>query len=146
MKIFLIVLISTASFLLLSFLVFLFLIKPNGKREDIKRFLKTKYAHRGLHGSGRAENSISAFRAAVEAGFGIELDVRLSADGELVVFHDDELSRVTKEEGRVDSRTAKELSEIKLCGTGDGIPTFKEVLALVDGKVPLLIEIKDHIG
>ena len=108
--------------------------------------MKTKYAHRGLHGSGRAENSISAFRAAVEAGFGIELDVRLSADGELVVFHDDELSRVTKEEGRVDSRTAKELSEIKLCGTGDGIPTFKEVLALVDGKVPLLIEIKEDAG
>lgn len=146
MKIFFIVLISILSFLFLSFLVFLFLIKPNGKREDIKRFLKTKYAHRGLHDSERAENSMSAFRAAVEAGFGIELDVRLSADGELVVFHDDELSRVTKEEGKVDSKTAKELSEIKLCGTGDGIPTLKDVLALVDGKVPLLIEIKEDAG
>lgn len=146
MKIFLIALILTLSFLLLSFLVFLFLIKPNGKREKMEGFLKTKYAHRGLHGSGRAENSISAFRAAVDAGFGIELDVRLSADGELVVFHDDELSRVTKEEGRVDSKTAKELSEIKLCGTDDGIPAFKEVLSLVDGRVPLLIEIKEDAG
>lgn len=146
MKEFLIVIIAVFAFLLLSFSVFLFLVRPNRKRGEMSEFLKTKYAHRGLHGEGKAENSISAFRAAVERGFGIELDVRLSSDGELVVFHDDELGRVTKEEGRVDSKTASELSKIKLCGTGDGIPTFKEVLSLVDGRVPLLVEIKEDAG
>lgn len=146
MKIILISLIVTVSFLLLSFLVFLILIKPNRRREDTQKFAKVKFAHRGLHDSERAENSMSAFRAAVDRGYGIELDVRLSSDGELVVFHDDELSRVTKEEGRVDTKTAKELSEIKLSGTDDGIPTFKEVLKLVSGRVPLLVEIKEDAG
>lgn len=146
MKIFLIVLLSVISFLLLSFILFLFLIKPNSKREEIKKIIKTKYAHRGLHGPGRAENSLSAFEAAVKMGFGIELDVRLSSDGELVVFHDDTLERVTKESGRVDSKTAKQLSEIKLCGTEDTIPIFKDVLRLVNGRVPLLVEIKEDAG
>ncbi len=146
MKIFLIAAISVISFLFLSFIVFLLLIKPNKKREEMKRFIKTKYAHRGLHGHGKAENSLSAFRDAVEMGFGIELDVRLSSDGKLVVFHDDTLERVTKERGRVDSKTAAELSKIKLCGTEDAIPTFKEVLRLVNGRVPLLVEIKEDAG
>ncbi len=146
MKIFLTVLTVIFSFLLLSFFVFLLLIKTNKNREQTQKFLNVKFAHRGLHDSERAENSMSAFRSAVEHGFGIELDVRLSSDGELVVFHDDELSRVTKEEGRVDSKTAKELSMIKLSGTDDGIPTFKEVLDFVCGKVPLLVEIKEDAG
>ena len=145
MKIFLIVSLSVIAFLLLSFCVYLFLIKTE-RREGMESLLSRRYAHRGLHNGTRAENSLSAFKAAVDAGYGIELDVRLSSDGELVVFHDDTLERVTDREGRVDSYTAKELSEIKLCDTGDGIPTFREVLRLVDGRVPLLVELKEDAG
>ena len=106
------------------------------------RYKRVRYAHRGLHGEGRAENSMSAFAAAKEMGFGIELDVRLSKDGELVVFHDDNLTRVVGREGKVADFTAKELSKMKLSGTSEGIPTFREVLDLIDGAVPLLIEVK----
>ena len=141
-----IVLISLVAFLLLSFVIFLFLIKPGKKRKAMERFKSVKYAHRGLHDATRAENSLSAFRAAVEAGYGIELDVRLSSDGVLVVFHDDTLDRVTAESGRVDSKTVSELKAIHLSGTADTVPTFEEVLSLVDGRVPLLVEIKEDAG
>lgn len=146
MKIFLTVLLLLAIFLFLSFCVFLFLIKPNRRRGEIEKYCAIRYAHRGLHNGERAENSLSAFAAAVEKGYAIELDVRLSSDGELVVFHDDTLDRVTKESGKVCERTAKELSKIHLNGTADTIPTLKEVLSLVDGKVPLLVEIKEAAG
>ena len=146
MKAFVIALISVLAFLILSFLLFLLLIKPGKRKGIMDKYKSVKYAHRGLHNGVRAENSMSAFRAAVEAGFGIELDVRLSSDGELMVFHDDTLDRMTKEKGRVDSRTAKELSEITLGGTSDTIPKFSEVLRLVDGRVPLLVEIKEEQG
>ena len=111
------------------------------KLEDLRYWV---YAHRGLHNAERAENSMSAFRAAVEAGFGIELDVRLSKDGRLVVFHDDTLDRVCGREGRVDDFTAEELATFRLSGTEDGIPLFTDVLAVVDGKIPLLVEIKEN--
>ncbi len=141
-----IALISVISALLLFFLIFLFLIAPGKKREEMERFKSKKYAHRGLHDATRAENSLSAFRAAVDAGYGIELDVRLSKDGVLVVFHDDTLDRVTGVAGRVDSRTAAELKKINLSGTSDTVPTFEEVLTLVDGRVPLLVELKEDAG
>lgn len=127
------------------FLLYLFMIAPK-KTKDMEKYKKVMYAHRGLHNSERAENSMSAFRAAVEAGYGIELDIRLSKDGELVVFHDDTLERVCGREGKVIDFTADELHEIKLSGTDDGIPRFADVLALVDGKVPLLVEIKESAG
>ena len=146
MKEFLILFSSVIVFLLLSFCLYLFIIKPGGRRDEMKKYCTLKYAHRGLHDSTRAENSISAFRAAVDQGYAIELDVRLSSDGELVVFHDDTLDRVTKESGRVDAKSAEELSKIRLLDTDDGIPTFREVLELVDGKVPLLVEIKEDAG
>lgn len=146
MKVFVIVLLSLLAFLLLSFLLFLFLIGTGKRKGIMDKYKGVKYAHRGLHDRHRAENSMSAFRAAVEAGFGIELDVRLSSDGELVVFHDDTLDRMTKEKGRVDSRTAKELSEITLGDTSDTVPLFSEVLKMVGGRVPLLVEIKEDQG
>lgn len=117
-----------------------------GRRADIKEYVGVRFAHRGLHNAEREENSMSAFRAAVEAGYGIELDIRLSKDGELVVFHDDTLTRVAKIEGRVDEFTADELANIKLGDTEDTVPRFADVLALVDGKVPLLVEIKEDAG
>lgn len=117
-----------------------------GKKKNIDEFLNVRYAHRGLHDAEKAENSISAMRAAVEAGYGIELDVRLSKDGKLVVFHDDTLDRVCGREGKVIDFTAEELATFKLSGTDDGIPTFDEVLLAVDGRVPLLVEIKENAG
>lgn len=127
------------------FLIYLFLIAPKNNKE-MKKFKNAYYAHRGLHNDERAENSMSAFGAAVEAGYGIELDVRLSKDGRLVVFHDDTLDRICGREGRVLDFTAAELATFKLNGTDDGIPLFSDVLARVDGKVPILIEIKEDAG
>ncbi len=146
MKTAIIIAASVLGTLLLLFAVYLFLIKPSGRRKQMERYRSLKYAHRGLHGNGAAENSMTAFSRAVEAGFGIELDVRLSSDGRLVVFHDDTLDRVCGVEGRVDAYTAEELSGISLAGTGDSVPLFEDVLALVDGKVTLLIEIKEDAG
>lgn len=125
--------------------VYIILVAP-GKKMDIEKYKNVKFAHRGLHNAERAENSMSAFRAAIDAGFGIELDVRLSSDGVLVVHHDDSLERVARHEGLVKDYTAEELSKMKLLDTDDGIPTFAEVLRLVDGKVPLLVEIKEDAG
>ncbi len=142
MKIFIIVSVPVLAFLLL-FALYVFFTKPGRKRNEMNRYKNLRFAHRGLHGEGRCENSMSAFRAAIDKGYGIELDVRLSSDGELVVFHDDTLDRVTSECGRVDVRSAEELSKIKLGNTDDTVPTFREVLELVDGKVPLLVEIKE---
>jgi glycerophosphoryl diester phosphodiesterase len=99
------------------------------------------YAHRGLHGDGRAENSLSAFRAAAAAGHGIELDVRLSSDGFAIVFHDSALDRLTGESGALADRSAAELGRIRLAGGEDRIPTLAEAVAATNG-VPLLIEIK----
>jgi glycerophosphoryl diester phosphodiesterase len=143
MKALIITLSVLAAVLLLLSLVYLYLIMPSLKRKkQIMKFASHKYAHRGLHGEGVAENSLTAFRLAVDGGYGIELDVRLSKDGELVVFHDDTLDRVTEASGRVDAYDYAELSKIKLSGTEDTLPLFSEVLSLVDGKVPLLIELK----
>lgn len=100
------------------------------------------YAHRGLHGNGIPENSLEAFRRAKEAGYGVELDVHLLADGELAVIHDGSLKRTTGKEGFVEDLTAEQLSEYKLEGTEETIPLFKQVLELFDGKVPLIVEVK----
>lgn len=109
-------------------------------------FLKAPISHRGYHDlrAGRVENSLSAFRAACEAGYGIELDIQLSRDGVAVVFHDETLDRVTAEKGPVNQRTAAELGRIRLADTEDTIPTLAQVLELVAGRVALLIELKDQ--
>ncbi|WP_373355613.1 glycerophosphodiester phosphodiesterase family protein [Pseudoroseicyclus sp. CXY001] len=109
-------------------------------------FLARPIAHRALHGAGRPENSLAAVRAAVGAGYGIEIDLQPSADGVAMVFHDEGLERLTGEAGPVAGRTAAELGAIRLTGGEEGIPTFAEVLALVAGRVPLLVEIKDQDG
>ncbi len=127
------------------FLLVLFFPAP-GRHPGIKKYRGAKFAHRGLHGEGRAENSLSAFSAAVEHGFGIELDVRLTKDREVVVFHDDTLLRVTGDPRRVDECTLTELRALRLSGTEETIPTFHEVLALVGGRVPLLVEVKEDPG
>jgi glycerophosphoryl diester phosphodiesterase len=111
-------------------------------------FLARPIAHRGLHdrAAGRIENSLAAFDAAVAAGYGIELDVQLAADGRAVVFHDATLERLTGETGPVRERSAAELRRIALGGSGETIPTLSATLARVAGRVPLLIELKDQTG
>ena len=104
------------------------------------------FAHRGLHNQkeGIAENTLPAFRRAVEKGFGIELDVHLTRDGELVVFHDDNLRRACGSSLNVCESTTMELLSFRLFGTEEHMPLLHEVLALVDGRVPLLIELKTN--
>lgn len=146
LRIALIALGSLVGAVLLGFCIYLLLIRTRRAGSVISAYRGVNFAHRGLHGEGAAENSITAFRRAVEEGFGIELDVRLSRDGELVVFHDDTLTRVAGIDKRVDALTLDELRECRLSGTEDTVPTFAEVLSAVDGRVPLLIEIKEDPG
>lgn len=109
-------------------------------------FLAQPIAHRALHDAAIAENSMSAIRAAVAAGYGIEIDIQPSKDGAPMVFHDYDLGRLTQETGPVAMRTAAELGEIALKGGGGRVPTLMQVLKAVAGRVPLLIEIKDQDG
>ena len=113
-----------------------------------RSFYNVPLAHRALHdvAKGRPENSRAAIEAAIDAGYGIEIDVQLSADGAAMVFHDYELERLTSEQGVVKLCSAQTLSGITLTGGDEGIPTLAEVLDLVAGRVPLLIEIKDQDG
>ena len=109
-------------------------------------FLTRPIAHRGLHdrAARRPENSRAAMRAAIEKGYGIEIDLQRSADGVPMVFHDSDLLRLTGVEGLLAERTAEALGRLRLYDGEEGIPTFAEVLALVDGRVPLLVEVKDQ--
>lgn len=105
-------------------------------------------AHRGFHDMNHQvwENTLSAFERAAEAGFAIECDVQLAADSVPVVFHDDTLQRLCGISGDLRERTAAELSMLSVGGTKDRIPTLKQMLALVKGRVPLIIEIKGRQG
>ena len=106
----------------------LFLIAPSWHSHSRARLWRgTPFAHRGLHGGDAKENTLPAFARACEAGIGIELDVQLSKDGEVVVFHDDDLKRMTGDSRRVDEVTLAELRRFPL-----GIPTFEEALTLID--------------
>ncbi len=105
-----------------------------------------RYAHRGLHSKGVPENSRAAFREAVRLGFGSELDVHLLADGDLAVIHDAKLIRTTGKAGTVEALTAADLKNYPLEGTGETIPTFREVLEIYNGKYPLIIELKTAGG
>lgn len=107
-------------------------------------FTRWRFAHRGLHRAeeGIPENSLPAFRRAVEGGYGIELDLHLTTDGQLVVFHDDTLDRVCGISGRVDEQSWPELQQHRLLGTEERIPLFREVLETVNGKIPMIVEVK----
>ncbi len=109
-------------------------------------FLRRPIAHRALHdrAAGRIENSAAAIKAAVAAGYGIEIDLQLSRDGVAMVFHDEDLDRLTDESGPIAARAAAELSRVRLRASTDTIPTLAEVLSLIDGKAPVLIELKDQ--
>ena len=103
---------------------------------------ETVFAHRGLHGVGLAENSPSAFAAAIARGFGIECDIRKSRNGRAIVFHDETLERLTEETGPMGALGVGDLTAIRLKGSDDTIPTLRDLLEQVAGAVPLLLEIK----
>jgi glycerophosphoryl diester phosphodiesterase len=109
-------------------------------------FLTVPLAHRALHrrSEGRPENSLPAMRAAIAAGYGIECDLQLTKDGVALVFHDEWLERLTTAAGFVRDRTAAEMRAIGLRDCAEPAPTLPEVLDLVAGRVPLLIELKDQ--
>lgn len=117
-----------------------------GKASESKKapFKGRTYAHRGLYTQDGSvpENSMTAFRRAVEAGYGIELDLQLSKDGRVVVFHDSDLNRMCGINKAPGDLTYKELKELTLGGTDEQIPSLEEVLALVGGRVPLIVEFK----
>lgn len=136
-------------FLIIAFIVlcvllatYVFLVAPAHNARDVLQGFTSPYAHRGLHGGSVPENSIGAFENAVGYGYGIELDVRLSSDGEVVVFHDENLKRMCGIDRPVNTLTASQLSRVPLLGTEYTVPRLESVLAIVDGAVPLLIELK----
>ena len=125
--------------------LYLFLIAPGRKRPDASALTGWLYAHRGLHGGDVPENSLAAFSRAVEAGYGIELDVQLTRDGFLVVHHDASLKRVCGADLRICDITFEELCRHPL-PDGSCVPLFSDVLTLVGGRVPLIVEVKHHGG
>ncbi|NLN65619.1 MAG: glycerophosphodiester phosphodiesterase [Clostridiaceae bacterium] len=130
-------------FVLLFILLILYFIKPNSKR--FKGFPMPFFAHRGLHGDGIPENSIAAFRKARQKGLGVELDVRLTLDNKLVVFHDDDLKRLCGEPYSVEQLKYDDLKKFSLSGTEEKIPLFEEVLKVLEG-MPVICEIKSLPG
>ena len=129
-------------------LVILYLLALRGRtgHPGLQKLRGWNYAHRGLHGNGIPENSLAAFRAAVDRGYGAEFDVHLLSDGGLAVIHDSKLLRTTGKEGRVEELTTGQLKDCFLEGTKETIPTFREVLAVFSGKAPVIIELKPENG
>lgn len=143
MSTFLIIL--TVCILLIVFLL-IYLVAPAKSNKLLREpFQNRNIAHRGLHDRNKAvpENSMGAFAAAIEAGYGIELDIQFSKDERMVVFHDNTLKRVCGIDKRVDELTYDELKELSLCKTTEQIPLFSDVLSLVNGSVPLIVELKN---
>ena len=122
--------------------IWLFLCAPSSKRSRASKYSGVKFAHRGLHSDDCAENSLEAFDRACEAGYGIELDVQFTSDKELVVFHDDSAVRMTGRDELIRNMSSDEVRELTLRTDGSSIPSFAEVLGIVNGRVPLLVEIK----
>ncbi len=135
------------SVLWLVLVLFLVLVFPAWRHHPQREILRGAFvAHRGLHDAARPENSLPAFDAAAKAGYIIECDIHLTADGEVVVFHDDTLTRMCGVDGRVEEQTLSALKSLCLKNSDEHIPTLRELLALVDERVPLLIEFKIHKG
>jgi len=135
-----------AAALIVVFALYIFLLASGRLPKAAPSVLwQTRYAHRGLHDKENTlpENSLAAFAAAVEAGYGIELDINLTTDDQVVVFHDDDLKRMCGVERRIADCSWEELQACRLAGTEHGIPLFSEMLSLVNGRVPLVIELKN---
>jgi glycerophosphoryl diester phosphodiesterase len=132
--------------LILIFALYILLLSPGRLPQSAPPALwRARYAHRGLHDKENTlpENSLAAFRDAVKEGYGIELDINLTTDDQVVVFHDDDLKRMCGVDKRVADCSWEELQGYRLNGTEQRIPLFSEVLSLVDGRVPLIVELKN---
>ena len=105
--------------------------------------VETPIAHRGLHGKNVPENSLAAFSKAIEKGYAIEFDVQMLTDGTLVIFHDESLARMTGNDGYLKYLHKEDLKALTLKDTKEHIPTLEQALELIDGKVPILLEVKN---
>jgi glycerophosphoryl diester phosphodiesterase len=126
---------------------YLFSITPRVfNRPDTSLFRLKFFAHRGLHNytAYPPENSMAAFERAVDEGFGMELDVQVTKDGVPVIFHDFKLKRICGVDGKVAGYTYEELQQFHLCGSTEKIPRFEDLLNMVNGRVPLIVEIKSE--
>ena len=132
--------------LIVLFILYLLAIRCRGDHPGMAALKGWSYAHRGLHGQGVPENSMAAFKAALDAGYGIELDVHLLADGNLAVIHDSLLNRTTGQPGRIEDLTTAQLKDYRLEGTEETIPEFQDLLTLYNGKAPLIVELKPVDG
>ena len=128
--------------IIIAAVIYISLIMPRAIDGADMDMLCCDYAHRGLWNEKIPENSLAAFELAARAGYGIELDIQLSKDGRIVVFHDATLKRMCGVNRHVCDLTLAELKTLGLAGTNHQIPTLVEVLQLIDGRVPLLIELK----
>ncbi|MBR6650079.1 MAG: glycerophosphodiester phosphodiesterase [Clostridia bacterium] len=130
-------------------LILLYLLSLRGRRNHPKlsKLRKWAYAHRGLHNKPQIpENSMHAFYLALQKGYGIELDVHLLRDGEIAVIHDSTLERTTGRKGKIEHLTSADLARYNLEGTDETIPLFRDVLAMFDGKAPIIVELKTAGG
>ena len=130
--------------LILCMGLYLYLIAPGRSRKSAwpRKMLSVYYAHRGLHGKDAPENTLKAFQLACEKGYGIELDVRLTRDGELVVHHDPFIPDSVTGEKQIIEQTLPQLRQYRIAGTEHCIPTFQEALNQIQGKAPLIVELK----
>lgn len=132
--------------LIILLVLYLLTIRCRGGHPGLKDLQGWSYAHRGLHSKGVPENSMAAFKAALDHGYGIELDIHLLKDGNLAVMHDSLLNRTTGQAGRIEDLTTEDLKDYRLEGTDETIPEFMDVLTLYNGKAPLIIELKPTDG
>lgn len=133
--------------LMVLFLLWMYAIAPRtDERFQLSDLTKYDYAHRGLHNNedGVVENTLRSFHVAVESGYGVELDVQLTRDGQVVVFHDKSLSRLCGDRRQLQELTLNELGTITLLHTEQTIPTFEEALQAVGERVPIIIEVKGY--
>ena len=132
--------------LLALFLLYLLALRCRRGHAMLAKLQGWGYAHRGLHGNGVPENSMEAFRLALEGGYGIELDVHLMKDSNLAVIHDASLKRTANADVKIEDLTLADLPQYRLEGTDETIPLFKDVLALYEGKAPMIVELKAERG
>ena len=127
-------------------LLWLWAIAPHLPRADFSAFAKYDYAHRGLHDKekGVPENSLLAFDMACRGGFGMELDLQLTQDGRIVIHHDRNIRRTCGVDRNIDEMTYEELSGYRLLGSQERVPLFSDVLKVVDGRTPLIVEFKSY--
>ena len=130
--------------IIFAILVVLFFFSLMGRRNHpgLAALRGWAYAHRGLHSDGVPENSMAAFKKALDNGYGIELDIHLMKDGNLAVIHDASLKRTAGAAVNIEDLTAEDLSQYRLEGTDEPIPLFKDVLAMFEGKAPMIVELK----